>query len=405
MTEEEKITRILFVDDDRTILDSIERMFFDMDEWEMDFVDSGKEALELIEEEFYDVIVSDMRMPEMNGAELLDRVQNISPSTIRFILSGYSDQEMILKTVGSADQFLSKPCDSELLKIAIKNAQNSLRMIGREELQRIGKNIDTLPTIPKLYQEISKIIEDDKSSINDVASVIEKDIGVTAKIIQLVNSSFFGHPNHIENLTYAISYIGLETLKSIILCSSMFESFSKNDIHDFDIEGIYQHSTFVSTLARAMMKQISSDTKKHDIASMAGMLHDLGKLILIQNRPDEYRLILKRYEEENVSIATIEKEILGTTHSKVGFYLVNKWGLSEEISFAILYHHKPKSEISENAIFSAVVHVADYLSYRGTDNSEYLNGLNEEILEKLDLLKYLPQWESIADKMLESEEK
>jgi len=405
MTDEEKNIRILFVDDDKTILDSIERMFFDMDEWEMDFADSGKEALELIEEEFYDVIVSDMRMPKMNGAELLDKVQDISPSTIRFILSGYSDQEMILKTVGPADQFLSKPCDSDALKQAIKNAQNSLRMIGREELQKIGNNIDTLPTIPKLYQEISEIIEDDKSSINDVASVIQKDIGVTAKIIQLVNSSFFGHPNHIENLTYAISYIGLETLKSIILCSSLFESFSKNDIRDFDIEGIYQHSTFVSTLARAMMKVISSDPKKHDIASMAGMLHDLGKLILIQNRPDEYRSVLKRYEEENVSIATIEKEILGTTHAEIGFYLVNKWGLSEEISAAILYHHKPKSLISENSISSAVVHVADFLSYRETDNSEYLEGLDEEMLEKLDLLQYLPQWEGIADKMLESEEK
>ena len=158
-------TRILLVDDESNIRDGMRRMLHSMrNEWEMEFAASGDAALQVLNEwknaqKPFDVVISDMRMPGMDGAELLSRVKDISPDSVRLILSGHSDTASIMKTVGTAHQYLNKPCNPELLKRTITRAF-SLRMLLRDEsLQQIVSQIDSLPSLPVVYQEVMACLQ------------------------------------------------------------------------------------------------------------------------------------------------------------------------------------------------------------------------------------------------------
>jgi DNA-binding NarL/FixJ family response regulator len=197
--------RVLFVDDDPLILSGLRRMLRDQrQEWEMCFACSGEDALRMLAEIPCDVVVSDMRMPQMDGAELLSRVRSMFPDTVRIVLSGQSDKEAILKCVGPAHQFLSKPCVPERLRETIQRACAVKGVLKSTELRTLVSQIDNLPSIPKVYERLISELRGPDVSIEDVANLIAADVGMTAKILQLVNSSFFGLPQRVTNLSHAV---------------------------------------------------------------------------------------------------------------------------------------------------------------------------------------------------------
>src|ERR1700733_7175339 len=147
--------RILFVDDEDFALRGLERLLRSMrEEWDMEFVDSGEKALARMNGAAFDVIVSDMRMPGMNGAELLNEVMKHHPKTVRLILSGYADRDLILKCVGSTHQYLAKPCEAESLKAAVSRASNLEGSLQSERLKSLVGQMSRLPSIPSLYMQV-----------------------------------------------------------------------------------------------------------------------------------------------------------------------------------------------------------------------------------------------------------
>ncbi len=393
--------KVIFVDDDLAMLESTKRLFFDMDEWDMEFYESGAEVVKRIKEEFIDIVVSDMRMPEMNGAELLDIVKNLSPGTIRIILSGYSDKEMILKTVYSADQFIAKPCKPETLKKAITRTRMTIENVSPEAMKEIGKITRKIPTLPDIYIELEKRVKKDTCSMKDIACLIKKDIGITAKIFQVVNSAFFGHSVRINNIEMAVSHLGIETLQSILLAEKIFRTFSKKDISDFDIVEIYQHCFLVSMLSKKITSSLTDNDHLINISSIAGMLHDIGKLLLIKNKRDYYFSLFKQAKTENVPLIVKEKELLGFTHADIGSYLAKRWGLDEEIYHALLYHHNPHHAITKEKPVTMAVYMANLLSYYEYDKIDKSHDFDKGFLTKLDLFKYLPEWNDVSREMKE----
>ena len=192
------------------------------DEWEINFAPGGKEALEWMESHPVDVIISDMQMPGMDGAQLLYEVLKSHPDTVRIILSGHADREMILRSVRPAHQYLSKPCNADILKSTIQRACNLRESLADEEMKKLISKMDTLPSLPSLYIEIMKEIQSPDSSIKRVATIIEKDMGMSAKILQLVNSAFFGVPRHISSPVQAVTMLGLEMIKALVLSIHVF---------------------------------------------------------------------------------------------------------------------------------------------------------------------------------------
>lgn len=186
---------ILFVDDEPNVLRSIRRMLHGLrQEWDMKFVESGHEALSLLAKEAFEVIITDMRMPQMDGAQLLTEVKKQYPHMVRIVLSGHTDKDMILKSVQQAHQYLSKPCDAETLKSTISRTRARRSLLSQESLKRIVSKIDVLPSLPSLYAEIINELQSSDLSIQKIGQIISKDLGMTAKVLQMVNSAFFGIP-------------------------------------------------------------------------------------------------------------------------------------------------------------------------------------------------------------------
>ena len=334
--------RILFVDDELRILQGLNRMLRVMrNEWDMDFVLSGEDALKKLDESKFDVIVTDMRMPVMDGAALLSEVMKRHPQVVRIVLSGHSDKELILKTVKSAHQYLSKPCETENLKKTVIRACALRDLLSSDELVQMISEIDTLPSLPSLYTKIMDELNTQEPSMSKIGEIIESDISMSAKILQLVNSSFFGLPRHISSPSQAVTLLGLETVKSLVLTVQVFSQFNQNDFDTVNIEEVWQHSMRVARFAKLICKEEGLDLKLVDNAMLGGLLHDLGKLIFASNRPKEYMHVYQVAKESGQPLHKVEKQILKTTHAEVGAYLIGLWGLPDTVIEALAYHHYP----------------------------------------------------------------
>ena len=242
--------RVLFVDDEPKVLDGLRRMLRKMrNEWEMEFATSGTEALEAIRKQPFDVVVSDMRMPGMDGAELLTKVREICPTAVRLILSGHSEKEMILKSVGPTHQFLAKPCDADTLKATVARACALRELLANEQLKGVVSGVKSLPSMPGLYTQLVEVLQSPDSSLQDVAAIIGGDIGMTAKILQLVNSAFFGLRRHIEGPAQAITYLGLDTVSAVVLTAGAFAEFEDSREATEVAETLYPHSITAGSLA------------------------------------------------------------------------------------------------------------------------------------------------------------
>jgi CheY-like chemotaxis protein len=206
--------RILFVDDEPKVLAWLERMLRSMrHEWEMEFAKSGPEALEALAARPFDVVVSDMRMPGMNGTQLLAEVMQRHPQVVRIILSGNADHETGMKSVGPAHQFLTKPCDVEVVKTTVGRACALRDLLADERLRLLVSQMQSLPSLPSLYEELVRELQLPNASLKRVGEIISKDVGMTAKILQMVNSAFFGLRREVSSIGRALTLLGLENVK------------------------------------------------------------------------------------------------------------------------------------------------------------------------------------------------
>ena len=399
--------RVLFVDDEPKILDGLRRMLRSMrDQWETAFVQNGPEALEILGKHRFDVIISDMRMPGMDGAELLLEVRNRHPEILRIILSGHSDQDLVLKSVRPAHQYLAKPCDAKTLISAVSRGGVLRDLLNQDSLKRIISQMESLPTLPALYREVMEELQSSDPSIKKVAAVISKDVAMTAKILQLVNSAFFGIPRRISNPADACSLLGIEIIEALVLTIQIFSQLSGGAFFENYIEKVYHHSMATGMIARALAQKESEDKTVWDDAFMSGLLHDVGKLILVSCFPEDYREVLQIVEKEKSPIGEVEKSIFGTMHSEVGAFLMGLWGMSDRIVEALAFHHNPGHCPALGFSPLTAVHAANALDHESAEGSsgKTVEFLDMEYLENIKLSDRVSEWRSIRDRLFQEEE-
>ncbi len=390
--------KILFVDDEPNVLNGLRRMLRGMrKEWEMHFAEGGEEALELLKNSQFDVIVSDMRMPGMDGAELLSRVMKQYPEVVRIVLSGHSDKEMILRSVRPAQQYLSKPCDTKTLKSTIDRACALRDILVDESLKKVVSGLDTLPSMPELYQEILNELQSDDPSIQRVGDIISKDVGMTAKILQLVNSAFFGLPRHISNPQQAVTLLGLETVKALVLSVQVFSQFDNANIPRKFMDALWHHSINTGKIIREIVKTEGVEKNLADDTFMAALLHDVGKLILAASFAEIYRELIKGNEQTKTPLRHAEQAQFGTTHAEVGAYLMGLWGLPDNIVEALAFHHRPAECPVERFAPLTAVHVASVLEHESNpgEETDYSAELDMGHLAKLGLEPRLKCWKDL----------
>ena len=391
--------RILFVDDEPMVLDGLRRMLRGMrNEWEMEFATSGHDALKILSSKPFDVIVTDMRMPGMDGCQLLNHVKELHPQVVRIVLSGHSDKDSILNSIGPVHQFLSKPCDAETIKTTVARVCSMRDIMEDEALIKVVSGVESLPSLPELYSEVVDEVNSAEGSLNRVGEIISRDSGMSAKILQLVNSAFFGLPRQVASPIKAVQLLGLDTVKALILAVKVFSMFSPSDLAFYSVDHLWHHSLGTGVCARAIAKRENWGQELADEAFMAGLLHDVGKLILVEKFPAQCRKVVESVEHTNCRVHEAEQDIFGTTHARVGAYLLGIWGLSESITKTVAYHHSPGSCPSMASNTLAVVYLANIFERKRLACTEMESApeLDTECLEGLGLSDRVAIWRMLC---------
>ena len=321
----------------------------------------GEAALKELSLGSFDVVVSDMRMPHMDGAQLLGEVKERYPQVVRIVLSGHSELETILRSVGPTHQYLAKPCDPDKLKAVITRACALRDLLGDNTLRELASQMSSIPSLPKTYTEIVEELQSPEASIQRIGQIVSKDVGMAAKILQLVNSAFFGLRHNVSDPAQAASFLGVDTIKALVLSVHVFSQLKFADVDGLCLETLWNHSALAGALAKRISAEEGGSEQLRGDALTAGLLHDSGKLILAANLPDRYSEVLKVVRDDGVPLWEAERKHLGATHAELGAYLLGLWGLPDPIVEAVAFHHAPSRCPVEGLTPLLAVHVANAL--------------------------------------------
>ena len=373
MTDPEPVTdtgdkkTILIVDDEKGVLSSLRRLLR-KEGWRLLLTTSARKGLELLASNRVDLVVSDMRMPGMDGATFLRQVKEDYPQTVRVILTGYAERKSVTDAFTEADiyQLISKPWDDDELKEVLRNALEQIE--GQEDesegLHRLLNEIDSLPSLPNVYVQLKQALaESDEGSLERVAEVVAQDPAIAARTLRIANSAFFGQRRQVETIQRAVSLIGLVMIENIVLAASVFSSFETEDIPGFSHTEFWSHSLACGLIARFVEEHISRDRKRMEMAMLAGTLHDLGKLVLARYYNTTYVEVVGSAQRDEAFVSEKERDLLGVTHSTLGGHLADWWNMPEPIADAIRWHENPAGSSGDRAL-AAVVHMADVFVHR-----------------------------------------
>ncbi len=395
--------RVLFVDDEPRILDGLRRLLRPLrEEWEMAFAPGGESALALLDAHPFDVIVSDMRMPGLDGAALLNRVRDQYPQIVRIVLTGQTEMNTALRAVPVAHQFLAKPCDPGVLRVAIERACHLQSLLNDDAIRQNVGAMGDLPSLPRTYHDLTRALADPDASLQKVARIVERDVGISAKILQLVNSAFFGLSNSVTSVQSAVSYLGIATLKNLVLSVEIFRVFQpKRALRGFSLEGLQYHSRLTAHIAARL------PVPKHltDTVFVAGMLHDVGKLILAAKFSERFENTLTAAEKEHCALHKVEERERGFTHAEIGAYLLGLWGIPFNVVEAVAFHHAANEVARQDLDAVSAVHVADLLAHEiedpppGPGLEAPAAGNRDAEFEQLGVVENLAQWRVMAAAM------
>ena len=341
--------RILFVDDERQIRKAIKRLFINTN-YELLLAESGQEALEILETEEVDMIISDMLMPGMTGDKLLEKVMKSHPSIIRVALSGYTDKGVVLSVLDKnlAKVYLFKPWDNNELLNTIEGLFEFEKLLTDDQLISFIKELENLPTLPTLYTKISQMVNDEKS-VSKIAECIENDPAIAARVLKIANSAYYGKKT--GDVHRAIMFIGLSNIKNIILSTSVFGNLSSDMKF---IEDEFAHSSLTNRIIDLIYLELLDKSTPPEARS-AGLLHNIGKEIFLMKFENDFYDIVGTKET-----LVKEKELLGVNHQVLGSYLLNWWELPLPIIESAFYHHNPLADEIVNTELLYIVHIAQY---------------------------------------------
>src|SRR5437868_4555053 len=351
-------SRLLFVDDEELVLQGLKRSLHSMRaQWDMTFVGSGASALEALAREPYDAIITDMRMPGMDGSQLLELVKQKYPEVVRMVLSGQASRESVLRSLGPAHQYVSKPCDPQDLKSRLAQAFVMRDLLTNSSIRGLILGLKSIPSPPALYHEIQSELQSEDVSLKKIADIVSRDAGMTAKILQLANSAFVGARFNVSNPTQAITLIGTEMVRALVLSVHVFSQFK--DPSATDCGTLWEHGIAVSCLAQRIAVSEKCAKNVVDECSTAGILHEVGKLVLLAEMLRQYEELLAQTGTPDVNLA--ERERFGCSHAELGAYLMSIWGLPHRLIHAVAFHDRPANSIENCFSALTIIHTADAL--------------------------------------------
>ncbi len=402
MTFEAIKRRVLFVDDEAEILHGLRcTLRKQRKSWDMHFAVGGEDALRFLEQEQVDAIVTDMRMPGMDGAELLAEARRLAPGACRLILSGQTDAAMALRALPVAHQFLHKPCEREEIVAAVDRKCGVRDLLHDADLQRLVVETKALPSPATSRSQLAHALTNPLFGHSEIAACIQRDAALSAKFLQLANSAFFSLPHVVVEVSEAIALLGIPTIEHVIESGEVFENMPVDTLLQGQAPEEFQRTNFaVSLLSARIAEECGMNTR---VARTAGLLHDLGVLALAQARPARSAAAWVRALDEHITFSEAEEADFGATHAALGASLLGVWGLPDTIVDAVARHHSP---VRDRFDVDGVVHVANALVGDVVHKDKApLAGhdvLDREWLAQVGHGARLPRWRELAERVVAS---
>ncbi len=398
--------RILIVDDDSNVLEGYRRLLRNQrDVWEVVFCNSSAQALQHLSTESFDVLVTDMQMPGMTGAELMEQAIEVAPEVARIVLTGYASMTSSVEASDMAHQILNKPCDLDSLREAIEHSCQIQSMITSDRVKQAIGRVGRLPSPPTLYHQLNRVLEKDSTDASIITHIIEQDMAIAAKLLHLVNSAFFGLRRRVSSLEQAVTLLGVRQLRDIVLATHVFESFPKTSTGSgLNLERLRKHSVAVGKLARSIMMEEGGGRELADQAFISGLLHSFGMLVLASNGFAKYNKAVDYCHRKQRTLSEVETVLFGVTHAEAGGYILGLWKIPPVIVEAVLMHQHPSQLATASWSPLSAVHIADALLHEYEQSAAPYPGarLDQDYIEKLGLEPRLDTWRLLAKAQLET---
>lgn len=391
--------RILLVDDEPRVLEQLRQTLESQkDQWDMAFAPGGNAALSLLDASPFEVVVSDLAMPGMDGAALMKIVCERHPAIVRIVLSAPQEMETALRAVPVAHQFLLKPCDPNMLRVAVERATSLSHVLSNKLLANLVGSVKDLPVLPRTYMALRQKLAEPDAAIRDVVNIVEQDVAISAKVLQLVNSAIFGLPREVSSVKTAVGFLGIDTLQNLVLSAGVFSSFDQlAKLPGFSCEELQAHSQLTAKIAG----QIPASAHVRGIAVVAGMLHDVGKLVLATRAPEHFKRALKGAETEGRPLHAVETELMGVSHAEVGAYLLGIWGLPSPVVAAVAHHHHPARVPQDFLDAVGIVYISNILAHQVAGRAPLPESssqpeIDPEYLDRIGVSEQFPSWQEMA---------
>lgn len=392
--------KILFVSSRDEILGRFEILLRAQSErWEGEFVRSGDHALEVLADGDCAVVVTGPEVASMTGAELLAAVSDRFPETVRVIITDPDDFDPTLGMVGAAHQFLSETCEEEGLAHTLHRAARVREMLEDRGLKTLMTKIETLPSLPSLYLQIIRELQTANPSITRIARTISDDVSMAAKTLQLVNSVVFAPRVRITDPMRAAIYLGIDMLKALVLSANVFKQFERIQVAELTIGELWDHSMYVATLSQKILREEGADAAVADQAFMAGVLHDIGKLVLAANLPDNYIKAVEMSRNNDIPLVEAERVFFGASHAEIGAFLMALWGVPDAVVEAIQFHHQPSAAPQAEQGALMAVHVANGLAVQRSSTHDHVletDHLDLDYLDGIGMAERLASWRRLC---------
>ncbi|MDF1750738.1 MAG: HDOD domain-containing protein [Alphaproteobacteria bacterium] len=350
---------VLVVDDEPNILQGLRRMMRSKrDSWSMEFMEGGRQALDRLMDGPVDVLVCDMRMPDVDGTKVLAMAANLYPESIRIILSGHAETEAMLEGLAAAHQFLPKPCDSATIISAIEESLALRVLLPLDALRQLVGQFTILPTPSERYFQLIRELDYPSASAKSVGAALENDLGLSVLVLRLVNSPFFAIPHRITKCRDAVEMLGFDTIRALVTLSEFYLRADMDPAMVAESQALATESLRIASLARQIAKHMGCEAEAIENAATAGLLSHIGTSLLQLNRPLEFKQIMAKKEDQPISIADIEASVFGAGHGALGAYLIGIWGFPNAVVEAVAFHHHPSAAGRQERGPLAAVHLA-----------------------------------------------
>jgi putative nucleotidyltransferase with HDIG domain len=386
---------ILLLDEDAQVLKALKRSLRKLkDQYNVFYAQSAKEALAQLDQDVIDVLITEVRLINSDSELFLRSFIKRHPSAARIVLTGYTAIDAIFKFAGLAHQLLAKPWSDQMLIETIQRADLISRMLSDNRLKQTLNLIENFPSIPSVYMELTEKLKNSEVSIEEIGAVIIRDPSLTIKLLQIVNSPYYGLPMPVTDPQKAVNLLGLDIVKGFALSSGIFKQYEKTSITGLHIDNLWQHSLKSANIVRQIAKQEHLGKTIEEASFIASLLHDVGKIIIASNLPNEHKEICNREASDGLPGWQAEQTVLGVSHSEIGAYLLGLWGLPLTIVKAVQEHHRPNVDEHTQIDQTVLVHVANAIEKASvTPSKDPVADLNAEVISRLHLGESIAKWQ------------